>query len=86
MAYSKRVSSKEATAMKQKGKTKRSRQLAYRVEPRLVQQLDNLVIDMAVKDRYVTTRSEIINMMLKEGLESRGYSIDAPVKATPKGR
>lgn len=62
---------------KQKGKTKRSRQLAYRVEPGLVQQLDNLVIDTMAKDRYITTRSEIINMMLKEGLEARGYSVDA---------
>lgn len=71
---------------KQRGQTKRSRQLAYRVEPNLVKQLDNLVIDTMAETRYITTRSEIINMMLREGLEKRGYSVDAPPKTTPKGR
>lgn len=71
---------------KQRGQTKRSRQLAYRVEPNLVKQLDNLVIDTMAQTRYITTSSEIINMMLREGLEARGYSVDAQPKAKPKGR
>lgn len=71
---------------KQRGKTKRSRQLAYRVEPALVDQLDALTMDTIARDRYITTRSEIINRLLRDGLEKRGYSVDAPAKTPPKGR
>ena len=72
---------------KQRGQTKRSRQLAYRVEPGLVEQLDALTMDTIAKDRYITTRSEIINRLLREGLERLGYGIEAPpAKSAPKGR
>lgn len=72
---------------KQRGQTKRSRQLAYRVEPALAEQLDALTMDTIAKDRYITTRSEIINRLLREGLDRLGYSVEAPpCKSAPKGR
>lgn len=70
---------------KQRGKAKRDKQLAYRVEKIVVDQLDALTMDTIAKDRYITTRSEIINMILKEGLDKRGYSTDGPAKGKSKG-
>ena len=70
---------------KQHQRKAKTKHLAYRVDPDLYKALDEVVVDTITKERYVVTRSAVIDRYLREGLERDGYKVAPPPPPPKKG-